>query len=166
MTSEAWQNVLSVIGGQYKERWPDEESRIIFLSTVFTYPERLTALTFLYGNLRDVDLVYSALLATPADRRRGARPGPRAPLPRRPSERQIRPQVLLFRRARRGLALPWRRGQHAPLAAQPVRARSACLGRRVHAHMARGGAVAYARRAARVPGSVDPGSAGPRSVVQ
>ena len=36
--------------------------RIIFLSTVFTYPERLTALTFLYGNLRDVDLVYSALL--------------------------------------------------------------------------------------------------------
>ena len=74
MTSEAWQNVLSVIGGQYKERWPDEESRIIFLSTVFTYPERLTALTFLYGNLRDVDLVYSALLAPPADRRRGARP--------------------------------------------------------------------------------------------
>ena len=62
MTTEAWQNVLNIIGGQYKERWPDEESRIIFLSTVFTYTERLTALTFLYGNLRDVDLVYSALL--------------------------------------------------------------------------------------------------------
>ena len=62
MTLEAWQKVLSVIGGSFKERWPDEESRIIFHSTVFTYPQRLTALTFLYGNLRDVDLVYAALL--------------------------------------------------------------------------------------------------------
>ena len=59
---EAWQKVLSLIGGQYKERWPDEESRIIFNSPVFTYPQRLTALTFLYGNLRDADLVYAALL--------------------------------------------------------------------------------------------------------
>lgn len=62
MTLEAWQKLLSVIGGQYKERWPDEESRIIFLSTVFTYSQRITALTFLYGNMRDADLVYSAVL--------------------------------------------------------------------------------------------------------
>ena len=62
MTTEAWQQVLNIIGGQYKERWPDEESRIIFLSTVFTYSQRITALTFLYGNLRDVDIVYAALL--------------------------------------------------------------------------------------------------------
>ena len=62
MTTQAWQNVLNLIGGQYKERWPDEESRIIFHSSVFTYPQRLTALTFLYGNLRDIDLVYAALL--------------------------------------------------------------------------------------------------------
>ena len=62
MTLEAWQKTLSVIGGAYKERWPDEESRIIFLSTVFSYTERLTALTFLYGNLRDAGLVYSAVL--------------------------------------------------------------------------------------------------------
>ena len=61
-TSTAWQNVLNHIGGQYKERWPKEESRIIFLSTVFTYSQRITALTFLYGNLRDVDIVYAALL--------------------------------------------------------------------------------------------------------
>ena len=61
-TSTAWSTVLNHIRGQYKERWPDEESRIIFLSTVFTYSQRITALTFLYGNLRDVDLVYAALL--------------------------------------------------------------------------------------------------------
>ena len=61
MTLQAWQNMLSVIGGQYKERWPDEESRIIFNSTVFTYNQRITALTFLYGNIRDTDLVYSAV---------------------------------------------------------------------------------------------------------
>ena len=62
MTTEAWSTVLNCIGGQYKERWPDEESRIIFHSTVFTYQQRITALTFLYGNLRDVELVYAALL--------------------------------------------------------------------------------------------------------
>ena len=62
MTTEAWQKVLNIIGGQYKERWPDEESRIIFHSTVFTYQQRITALTFLYGNLRDADMVYAALL--------------------------------------------------------------------------------------------------------
>ena len=62
MTSTAWQQVLNHIGGQYKERWPDEESRIIFHSTVFTYQQRITALTFLYGNLRDADMVYAALL--------------------------------------------------------------------------------------------------------
>ena len=58
---DAWRNMLSVIGGPFKERWPDEESRIIFFSTVFTYQERLTALTFLYGNLQDARLVYAAL---------------------------------------------------------------------------------------------------------
>ena len=63
MTLQVWQNVLSVIGGQYNERWPDEESRIIFNSTVFTYNQRITALTFLYGNLRDGDLVYAAVSA-------------------------------------------------------------------------------------------------------
>ena len=60
-TVQAWHNVLNLIGGQYKERWPDDESRIIFLSNVFTYSQRITALTFLYGNLRGVDLVYAAV---------------------------------------------------------------------------------------------------------
>ena len=61
MTLEAWHKVLSVIGGPYKERWPDEESRIILFTTVFTYTQRLTALTFLYGNIRDAGLVYAAV---------------------------------------------------------------------------------------------------------
>ena len=61
MALEAWQNMLSVIGGAYKERWPEEESRIIFDTDVFTYTQRITALTFLYGNLRDAALVYAAL---------------------------------------------------------------------------------------------------------
>ena len=62
MSIDAWQCILSVIGGAYKERWPDEESCIIFQSTVFTYQQRITALTFLFGNLRDADMVYAALL--------------------------------------------------------------------------------------------------------
>ena len=83
MTLQAWQNMLSVIGGQYKERWPDEESRIIFNSTVFTYNQRITALTFLYGNIRDADLVYSAVY-------------PQIGVNPRDHERQVRPQVLLL----------------------------------------------------------------------
>jgi len=62
MTLQAWRQMLNVIGGDYKERWPDEESRIIFHSTLFTYEQRITVLTFLYGNLRDVELVYAAVL--------------------------------------------------------------------------------------------------------
>ena len=63
MTTEACQKVMSIIGGSYQERWPHEVSRIILFSTVFTYTERITALTFLYGNLRDGDLVYAAVSA-------------------------------------------------------------------------------------------------------
>ena len=61
-TLDAWRKVLGVIGGPYKERWPDAESHIIFLSTIFTYTQRITALTFLYGNLRDASLVHVAVL--------------------------------------------------------------------------------------------------------
>ena len=55
------QSILNIIGGQYVERWPDEESRIIFYTPIFTYSQRITAITFLYGHFRDVDLVYNAL---------------------------------------------------------------------------------------------------------
>ena len=54
--------MLCVIGGRYKERWPDEEyPMIMFLVDVFTYSQRIKALTFLHGNLCDVDLVYAAV---------------------------------------------------------------------------------------------------------
>jgi hypothetical protein len=61
MELEAWQKMLSVIGGPYKERWPEEESQIIFTADVFSYKQRITALTFLYGNMRDANLVYMAV---------------------------------------------------------------------------------------------------------
>ena len=69
MDALTWNPTLSVIGGPYKERWPDEEACIIFISTVFTYSQHLTALTFLYGNLRHVGLVTSS---TPLCSRRSA----------------------------------------------------------------------------------------------
>ena len=62
MTLQAWRTMLNIIGGDYRKRWPDEESRIIYHTTLFTYTQRISILTFLYGNLRDVDLVYTALL--------------------------------------------------------------------------------------------------------
>ena len=55
------QSILNIIGGQYFERWPEQEQRIILYTAEFTYDQRITALTFLYGNLRDVDLVYAAV---------------------------------------------------------------------------------------------------------
>ena len=139
MTTEAWQKVLNIIGGQYKERWPDEESRIIFHSTVFTYKQRLTALTFLYGNLRDADLVYSAI-------------NPQLGVDARDHDhaRRFLADLASGKCARQRLALPFWRSQHTALAAQPVRARGACVGCGVRAHAARGGPVADARRAARV----------------
>ena len=61
MPYDPHQSILNIIGGGYIERWPDEEERIIFYTPVFSYSQRLTALTFLYGNIRDVDLVYAAV---------------------------------------------------------------------------------------------------------
>jgi hypothetical protein len=55
------QSILNIIGGAYLERWPEEESRIILYAAEFSYEQRITALTFLYGNIRDPDLVYRAV---------------------------------------------------------------------------------------------------------
>ena len=58
MTLEAWRKVLHVIGGGYKERWPDEEYRIMFLIDVFTYPQNHSPhLPATYGTYH-VGLVY------------------------------------------------------------------------------------------------------------
>ena len=61
MTYNPHQSILNIIGGQYFERWPDEERRIILYSAEFTYRQRLAACTFLYGNVRDAGLVYEAI---------------------------------------------------------------------------------------------------------
>ena len=61
MTLDANQSIMNIIGGQYLERWPDDEYRDIMYSSVFTYSQRLNSLTFLYGNFRDAALVYNAL---------------------------------------------------------------------------------------------------------
>ena len=61
MTIDPHQSVLNIIGGQYLERWPDEEARTILYTPVFTYSQRITAITFLYGNLRDADIVLDCI---------------------------------------------------------------------------------------------------------
>jgi len=98
---EAWSTVLNIIGGQYKERWPDEESRIIFLSTAFTYQERLTALTFplrrsFLSPFSHLPLTFLSSSSHHPQIGVDARPRPRAPLLRRSCERQVRLEVLLF----------------------------------------------------------------------
>ena len=62
MILEPNQIIMNIIGGQYVERWPEDEYRIILYTPVFTYQQRITALTFLYGNLRNAGLVYTAVL--------------------------------------------------------------------------------------------------------
>jgi hypothetical protein len=54
--------VLNLIGGQYVERWPESEAHAFFHKQELSYDDRLVLGTFLYGNLRDADLVYCALL--------------------------------------------------------------------------------------------------------
>ena len=61
MPYDPHQSILNIIGGQYLERWPDKESQSILYTAVFTYEQRITALTFLYGNIGDVDLVYASI---------------------------------------------------------------------------------------------------------
>ena len=81
MTLEVWRKVLHRARDrriQAKRRstldpGPTRTYRIIFLVDVFTYPQGSTDLTFLYGNLRDVDLVYNAVQRRPARRHGHAR---------------------------------------------------------------------------------------------
>ena len=61
MILDPHQSIMNIIGGQYVERWPENEWQIILYTPVFTYSQRITALTFLYGNLRDSALVYNAV---------------------------------------------------------------------------------------------------------
>ena len=53
--------ILNTIGGQYLERWPEEILRAVFGAHKYSYEERRVVGKFLYGNLRDVELVYGAM---------------------------------------------------------------------------------------------------------
>ena len=60
-TDEARALILNFMGGLYVERWPDVERQAIFGAHEFSYQQRLDVITFLYGNLRDAELVYAAV---------------------------------------------------------------------------------------------------------
>ena len=54
-------SLLIPSGGQYEERWPEEERNAILFTAEFSYDQRLEVGTFLFGNLRDSDLVFAAV---------------------------------------------------------------------------------------------------------
>ena len=58
---EAQAIVMNIIGGQYEERWPEEERNTILSIAEYSYDQRINVGTFLFGNLRDYDLVLTAV---------------------------------------------------------------------------------------------------------
>ena len=54
-------HILDVLGGQYIERWPEEMKDAFLGEQKLTYGVRTHLAKFLYGNLRDKDLVYAAM---------------------------------------------------------------------------------------------------------
>jgi hypothetical protein len=61
MTQEAQRLIGSIIAGQYVERWPDLEADAILGGRELSYTDRISVGTFLFGNLRDAQLVYAAV---------------------------------------------------------------------------------------------------------
>ena len=62
MTSaDGKRRILNFMGGQFVERWPEDERRAFFHKQELSYNDRINLGTFLYGNLRDSNLVYAAL---------------------------------------------------------------------------------------------------------
>ena len=59
---EAQSTIMTIIGGQYVERWPESERNAIFSITELSYQQRIDVVTFLFGNMRDSDLVFAAVL--------------------------------------------------------------------------------------------------------
>ena len=59
--AEAQKRILNVIGGQYVERWPEYTRALFFGISKLKYGERLHIAKFLYGNLRDEQLVYTVM---------------------------------------------------------------------------------------------------------
>ena len=53
--------ILNIIGGQLLERWPPTFMEKFFGNREFSYKDRMDMGTFLYGNMRDINLVYCAV---------------------------------------------------------------------------------------------------------
>ena len=53
--------ILNIIGGQFLERWPPTFMEKLFGTSEFSYKDRMDMGTFLYGNVRDTNLVYYAV---------------------------------------------------------------------------------------------------------
>jgi hypothetical protein len=53
--------ILNIIGGQLLERWPPTFMEKLFGTHEFSYKDRMEMGTFLYGNVRDTNLVYYAV---------------------------------------------------------------------------------------------------------
>jgi hypothetical protein len=53
--------ILNIIGGQLLERWPPTFREKFFRTSEFSYKDRMEMGTFLYGNVRDTNLVYHAV---------------------------------------------------------------------------------------------------------
>ena len=53
--------ILNIIGGQFLERWPPTFMEKLFGTHEFSYKDRMEMGTFLYGNVRDTNLVYYAV---------------------------------------------------------------------------------------------------------
>ena len=60
-THEAQQSILNIIGGGYMERWPVTIINVLFGNAEYSYTNRRDIGTFLYGNVRDANLVYLAV---------------------------------------------------------------------------------------------------------
>ena len=63
-THEAQQSILNIIGGDYMERWPVTIINVIFGNAEYSYNNRRDIGTFLYGNVRDANLVYLSVCAS------------------------------------------------------------------------------------------------------
>ena len=61
MTQEAQRLIGNFLAGQYVERWPVSEAHVILGGCELSYSDRISVGTFLFGNLRDAQLVYTAL---------------------------------------------------------------------------------------------------------
>ena len=136
--------ILTTIGGQYIERWPEEQVRAFFHTQELSYVLRIELGTFLYGNLRDSDLVFAAL-----HDQLGPDSADHDHMRRWLADLASGKYDDRYYSARARLLFPQRCAQPRARATAAYFALPACMGGRVRARAAEGGALADAGGAAR-----------------